>query len=122
MKIRMTFYCFFLLVVISQIGCESTDLVFSKDSYLSKYKDFMVDIRQEAMTYDREDWTEVDVNYKKLSRDLYHKYYPQLTQIEKDRVHQYKNEYRMIKAKSIGTNSWKKLEDKAFEILNGFSS
>jgi len=77
----------FLVLTICLISCKAP--VDSKDSYLKEYKAFVEEIKDHKQDYSEEDWKEKDLEFKKFSSELYHKYESELGFLEQARIAKY---------------------------------
>ncbi len=76
----------------------------SKDSYMKRYEQFMTEIKQNASSYNDDDWLEKDEQFREYSDVLYNKFKDKLTPSEKRTLLKYKLQYNMSQGFNKSSN------------------
>lgn len=102
---------FFMFIGIMVIGCQP----FTKESYLEKYKEFILEIKTESGDYDDDDWAKADEKYLKYSEEWYLKFESELTIKDELKITGWNLQYNTLK----GTKAMKDIFSMMFDEEEG---
>jgi hypothetical protein len=84
---------FFIFFIILLSPCLSSCHAVTKETYFSRYENFISAIERDHLTMEESGWTEADMKFKELSEDLYSQFKDECTWRERLLLSSYKIRY-----------------------------
>ncbi len=104
----LTTALFIVAVLYFVTGCN---LIYSKETYLKDFAQFVLETEQNYTNYTRQDWENTDLKYAKFTSELYQKVYSELASEDQRQVGKLKIRYETIKLKVEINNTIQSIKD-----------